>query len=238
MSTAVTSTGMGPSGPVEISVDANGNQNVNVVSGGGGGGTASSVTINDPTTTTQKMAVDANGRIGINNFPATQPVDGTVDIGTMPPVDIASGQSVNIGTMPAVDIASGQSVNVGNFPADQGVNVNEINGSAPGPANPLPVVSAGQQGTVKPPAGTTAASIDYVATFPSQVSRVFIQNNYTSNIQWELDTATDGDSPVLSFNNPGNSFLLDVRCTAVHILAGAAVPVNNGAGGVTIRGWA
>jgi hypothetical protein len=37
-----------------------------VASGGGGG----SVTINDPTTTSQKLAVDASGKIGINNFPA------------------------------------------------------------------------------------------------------------------------------------------------------------------------
>lgn len=39
---------------------------------------ASSIAINDGTTTTQKLAVDASGKIGVNNFPATQPVSGTV----------------------------------------------------------------------------------------------------------------------------------------------------------------
>ena len=56
-----------------MKVGSTGNVQVDVVSGGGG--VASSVAINDGTITTQKLAVDASGKIGINALPA---VTGTV----------------------------------------------------------------------------------------------------------------------------------------------------------------
>ena len=52
---------------------AAGNLLVNIAAGGGGGGGGSSdVAIHDGTTVTQHLAIDASGRIGINNFPTTQ----------------------------------------------------------------------------------------------------------------------------------------------------------------------
>ena len=58
------------------SYDSAGNLLVNIAagSGGGGGGGSSDVAIHDATTATQHLAIDASGRIGVNNFPATQNV--------------------------------------------------------------------------------------------------------------------------------------------------------------------
>lgn len=55
-------------------VDSSGNLLVNVAVGGGGGG-GSVVNIADPTTSANKLAVDAAGKIGVNNFPTTQAVN-------------------------------------------------------------------------------------------------------------------------------------------------------------------
>ena len=62
-----------------------------------------SVTINDPTITTQKMAVDAAGKIGINNFPA-----GALEAGHLATIDTstakipAQGQALAAASMPVV----------------------------------------------------------------------------------------------------------------------------------------
>src|SRR6266516_2903174 len=66
-----------------LQVDTSGNLLVNVAVGGGGGA-GSTVNIADPTTPANKMAIDASGKIGVNNFPATQPVSGTVNVGNFP----------------------------------------------------------------------------------------------------------------------------------------------------------
>jgi hypothetical protein len=55
-----------------LQVDSAGNLLVNVAVGGGGGST---VTIADPTTPANKLAVDASGKIGVNNFPSTQAIN-------------------------------------------------------------------------------------------------------------------------------------------------------------------
>ena len=57
-----------------LQVDSSGNLLVNVAVGGGGGG-GSSVNIADATTPANKMAIDASGRIGINNFPGEQAIN-------------------------------------------------------------------------------------------------------------------------------------------------------------------
>jgi hypothetical protein len=58
-----------------LQVDASGNLLVNVAVGGGGGGGGSTVNIADPSTPANKMAIDASGKIGINNFPTEQAVN-------------------------------------------------------------------------------------------------------------------------------------------------------------------
>ncbi len=58
-----------------LQVDASGNLLVNVAVGGGGSGGGSTVNIADPTTPANKLAVDASGKIGVNNLPATQSIN-------------------------------------------------------------------------------------------------------------------------------------------------------------------
>ena len=77
-----------------LQVDTAGNLLVNVAVGGGGGG-GSTVNIADPTTPANKMAIDASGKIGINNFPATQPVSGTVNVGNLPTEQAVNLNQVN-----------------------------------------------------------------------------------------------------------------------------------------------
>lgn len=66
--------------------DADGGLKVHVQNQAAGGGAGvDPVSVKDGTNAAQKLAVDANGRIGVNNFPATQPVSGTVAVsGTVP----------------------------------------------------------------------------------------------------------------------------------------------------------
>ena len=54
-----------------------------MVVGGGGGSTLSSVTLKDGDTT-NLLDIDAAGRIGINNFPATQPISGSISVSNFP----------------------------------------------------------------------------------------------------------------------------------------------------------
>ncbi len=103
-----------------LQVDTSGNLLVNVAVGGGGGGGGSTVNIADPTTPANKLAIDASGKIGVNNFPTTQPVSG----------------SVNVGNFPATQPISG-SVSVGNFPATQSINLSQVSGTAHSVNNPV-----------------------------------------------------------------------------------------------------
>jgi hypothetical protein len=70
--------GMPVAQPVYL-VDQSGNY---TASGGGGG--SSDVAIHDNTTISNHLAVDGTGKIGINNFPATQPVSGSVSVSNFP----------------------------------------------------------------------------------------------------------------------------------------------------------
>lgn len=73
--------------------DADGGLKVHVQnpSTGGGGSVAGPVSIQDGTDATRKLAVDASGRIGINNLPATQPVSGSVSVSNFPATQPVSG---------------------------------------------------------------------------------------------------------------------------------------------------
>jgi len=83
-----------------LQVDTSGNLLVNVAVGGGGGA-GSTVNIADPTTPASKMAIDASGKIGVNNFPATQPVSGTVNVGNFPTQQAINLNQVNGATLSA-----------------------------------------------------------------------------------------------------------------------------------------
>jgi hypothetical protein len=58
-----------------------------------------------------------SGTVGVSNFPATQPVSGTVDIGNLPATQPVSG-TVGVSNFPATQPVSG-AVSVSNFPASQ-----------------------------------------------------------------------------------------------------------------------
>jgi hypothetical protein len=61
-----------------------------------------------------------------------------------------------------------------------------------------------------------------------------IQNNSTSNVLWDLDTATTSASPIIA---PGQTIFFDVQTTVVHLQSATAnVPIN-AASGVVLRGW-
>jgi hypothetical protein len=84
------------------------------------------------------------------------------------------------------------------------------------------------------PTATTGGS-DTSWSFASKVNHLLIQNNTTANVQFDLDTATSAGSPLLY---PGQMLLLDVKCTAVHLLTAANQNINGTtAGNIVIRGW-
>ena len=85
------------------SYDSAGNLLVNIAAGGGsggGGGGSSDVALHDATTPAQHLAIDASGKIGINNFPATQAVSGAVNVSNFPATQPVSG-SVSVSNLPA-----------------------------------------------------------------------------------------------------------------------------------------
>lgn len=49
------------------------------------------VSIKDGADPTRKLTVDASGRVGVNNFPATQPVSGSVAVSNFPATQLVSG---------------------------------------------------------------------------------------------------------------------------------------------------
>lgn len=73
----------------KAAVDATGALKVNATFG------AASVALNDGTTTSQKLAVDATGKLGINNFPATQPVSGSVSVSNLPTTQASNISQLN-----------------------------------------------------------------------------------------------------------------------------------------------
>ena len=105
------------------SYDSAGNLLVNVAVGGGGGG-GGSVNIADPTTATQKLKVNADGSINVN--PSSSSASTAIQDGTTTSQKLAVDASGKIG--------------INNLPAEQSINLNQVNGTALSPTNPVPVV--------------------------------------------------------------------------------------------------
>src|SRR5882724_6959587 len=139
---------------------------VSIVAGAAG---ATSVTINDPTITTQKLAVDVNGRIGINNFPASQAVTGAFFQATQP-VSIAATVAVNLSQVGASAVTLGQKVMASSIPvviaSDQSAvpvsgTVTANQGTANTAANAWPAkVTDGTNTAAVKAASTAAAAAD------------------------------------------------------------------------------
>jgi len=85
---------------IPLNVDSSGNIGVNVESGGSGGGSGGVVQVSDGTTKTQLLAVDANGKIGVNALPsitgAVTTDVGAIISGSKLPVSIASMPSTAV----------------------------------------------------------------------------------------------------------------------------------------------
>jgi hypothetical protein len=87
-------------------------------------------------------------------------------------------------------------------------------------------------------AAATTGGTDYSfkwGTGSTVINHLFIQNNTTANVQWELDAATSAGSPILT---PGQSVFLDVQTTVLHLLTAANQNINGSlANNIVVRGW-
>jgi hypothetical protein len=107
-----------------------------------------------------------------------------------------------------------------------------------GTVNVAPAASGYVSAYGSNPANTGTANTD--ATFKwgalgsTSVNHLMIQNNSTSNVLWDLDTATTSASPIIA---PGQTIFFDVQTTVVHLQSATAnVPIN-AASGLIVRGW-
>lgn len=91
------------------------------------GGGVDPVAIKDGTNATQKLAVDATGKIGINNFPATQPVSGTVTVNQPVAVTDNGGSLTVDGTvdLSATSLTALESITVQNGAGAAAVNIQD-----------------------------------------------------------------------------------------------------------------
>lgn len=199
--------------------------------GTGGGSGVDPVSIKDGTDATRKLAVDASGRIGINNLPATQTVSGTVSVANFPATQPVSGTvtvsnpTANPETGLAKDatLAATRDRLPAELDADGGLKVhvqNSSGGSSGGLTNtelrasPVPVsgtVSVGNFPATQPVSGSVAVS-NFPATQP--VSGTVSVGNFPAT-QPVSGTVAVGNSS-LAVTGP----LTDVQLRA------AAVPVS------------
>lgn len=198
-------------------------------SGGGGGGNVNLTGING--------TAPGSGNplfVDVTNFPATQPVSGTVSVNNFPATQPVSG-TVNVGNFPGTQPVSG-TVSVGNFPATQAINVTQVAGAAISESNPLPARTSAVKGftALSSPPSNTNANSDTSLTFSSDVYHLLIQNNTSAVVYLDLDTAATQGSPELA---AGQTWFLDVHTSVLHVFTVAAQPVN-AASGIVIRGWA
>lgn len=94
---------------------------------------AATVNVGDKTNIGYFLSVDANGRIGINNFPVSQTVNGTVSVNSLPSLPVGnalighvlvdSAANVSVTLLPALvaGVAHIGSVNVDNFPTSSDI---------------------------------------------------------------------------------------------------------------------
>lgn len=138
-----------------VSLDASGNLNVNVQVGGGGGG--SNVTIVNPIDGggNVKVSIENSPTVSVSNFPATQPVSGTVSVtgtvtanagtGTFHSQDLADGTTGSAVPSTAIYIAANKSGNLAGLSLDTSGNLN-VNVAAGSGSNP----AAGATGSAVP----------------------------------------------------------------------------------------
>lgn len=111
------------------------------------------------------------------------------------------------------------------LPIEGTVNLGLVNGTAISNTNPVPTQDIEQSGYVSassPPSTTNAAS-DTSYTFSSQVSRIVLQNNTSSNVYFAFDTTASAGSLVLT---PGSLLVYPKKCTVLHLYTATAQNIN------------
>lgn len=111
--------------------------------------------------------------------------------------------------------------------------------------NAVPTLNSASTGYVAAYGSNAAAltaNTDYLfkwgAGGTTQVNHIMIQNNASVNLLWDLDTATNAGSPLLSNTLGQNTLFLDVQTTVVHIQANGTPNVNGSSGSnIVVRGW-
>lgn len=101
----------------------------------------------------------------------------------------------------------------------------DVNGVALSNTSPIPSQDIEQAGYVaaSSPPSTTNAGSDTSYTFSSQVSRVIIQNNTSSNLNYAFDATASAGSLLLV---PGAMLVYPKKCTVLHLYTLAAQNVN------------
>jgi hypothetical protein len=181
---------------VPVSVDSSGNVNVNVLS-------SSSIPVTGTVTANQGAAGASAWPVSVSNFPATQPVSGTVtvvqptgsnlhvDIDNFPATQPVSG-TVAVSSLPSIPAGANAigSVSVSNFPATQPVSgtvaVSSLP-SIPAGANAIGSVSVSNFPATQPVSGTVAAT---------QSGTWTVQPGNTANTTAWLVTGAGGTFPV------------------------------------------
>ena len=96
-------------------------------------------------------------------------------------------------------------------------------------------VSAGANVSLSAPPAALTAGVDTSFTFASKINHFFLQNNTTTNINFDLDTGATLGSPLLL---PGQYISMDIPVTVIHILSAAASNVNGSTGAnIVLKGW-
>jgi len=99
------------------------------------------------------------------------------------------------------------------------------NGNKMAPARVFDTEQSGYVSATSPPTATNAGS-DTPYTFSSQVNRVIIQNNTSTNVNYAFDAVASAGSLVLA---PGSMLVYPKKCTVLHLYTVATQNINGSA---------
>lgn len=209
---------------------------------------ATSIAIEDGTTPTQKLAVDASGRLTLvpNSSVNAAQIGGqvpTLDNTAVLAVSLRGKGNGTAGDTALLLSAAGRaSVDINSFPLST-VPVSVVAGTALAPGNnAMPILTSASTGYVAAWASNPAAltsSTDYSfkwgASGTTQVNHIMLQNNTAATLNWDLDVAANAGSPTLA---AGQTVFLDVQTTVLHLFqAGTPNVGGSSSGNIVVRGW-
>lgn len=127
--------------------------------------------------------------------------------------------------------------------AAMATNLSKVAGNAIAPgSNALPILNSAATGYVAAYGSNLAALVantDYLfkwgASGLTQVNHILLFNGWTGNLLYDLDTATNAGSPYII---PGQTLILDVQTSVLHMQANGTPNVNgSAASNIIVRGW-